>query len=141
MRTCADVGYLLPFQVLTPLRSTVMPRLLARLEQMPDYSIFRGYIIVSFHILFRIEAVLCFVCIWSGVRLSVVTLMCFLCVSQQQYGLANEIEAANTYTVFAPNNDAIENYLRDKKSATLVRITHKTYLNNSVSHLSFKWKD
>uniref|UniRef100_A0A663ECU0 Stabilin 2 n=1 Tax=Aquila chrysaetos chrysaetos TaxID=223781 RepID=A0A663ECU0_AQUCH len=68
-------------KVLTPLRSTVMPRLLARLEQMPDYSIFRGYII--------------------------------------QYSLANEIEAANTYTVFAPNNDAIENYLRDKKPATL----------------------
>uniref|UniRef100_A0A8C3K0V4 Stabilin 2 n=1 Tax=Calidris pygmaea TaxID=425635 RepID=A0A8C3K0V4_9CHAR len=68
-------------KVLTPLRSTVMPRLLARLEQMPDYSIFRGYI--------------------------------------TQYGLANEIEAANTYTVFAPSNDAIENYLRDKKSATL----------------------
>uniref|UniRef100_A0A803Y795 Stabilin 2 n=1 Tax=Meleagris gallopavo TaxID=9103 RepID=A0A803Y795_MELGA len=68
-------------KVLTPLRSTIMPRLLARLEQMPDYSIFRGYII--------------------------------------QYSLANEIEAANTYTVFAPNNDAIENYLRDKKVATL----------------------
>uniref|UniRef100_A0A663LQ53 Stabilin 2 n=1 Tax=Athene cunicularia TaxID=194338 RepID=A0A663LQ53_ATHCN len=68
-------------KVLTPLRSTVMPRLLARLEQMPDYSIFRGYII--------------------------------------QYSLANEIEAANTYTVFAPSNDAIENYLRDKKSTAL----------------------
>ncbi|RMC03028.1 hypothetical protein DUI87_20221 [Hirundo rustica rustica] len=67
--------------VLTPLRSAVMPRLLARLEQMPDYSIFRGYII--------------------------------------QYSLANEIEAANAYTVFAPSNDAIENYLKDKKSATL----------------------
>ncbi|GAB0176919.1 stabilin-2 [Grus japonensis] len=68
-------------KVLTPLRSTVMPRLLVRLEQMPDYSIFRGYII--------------------------------------QYSLAKEIEAANTYTIFAPSNDAIENYLRDKKSATL----------------------
>ncbi|KAM6306913.1 LOW QUALITY PROTEIN: stabilin-2-like [Podargus strigoides] len=68
-------------KVLTPLCSTVMPKLLAHLEQMPDYSIFRGYII--------------------------------------QYSLANEIEAANTYTVFAPNNDAIESYLRDKKSATL----------------------
>uniref|UniRef100_A0A8C3TSH7 Stabilin 2 n=1 Tax=Catharus ustulatus TaxID=91951 RepID=A0A8C3TSH7_CATUS len=67
--------------VLTPLRSAAMPRLLDRLEQMPDYSIFRGYII--------------------------------------QYRLANEIEAANTYTVFAPSNDAIENYLKDKKSATL----------------------
>uniref|UniRef100_A0A8C0FEV3 Stabilin 2 n=1 Tax=Bubo bubo TaxID=30461 RepID=A0A8C0FEV3_BUBBB len=53
----------------------------AQQAQMPDYSIFRGYVI--------------------------------------QYSLANEIEAANTYTVFAPNNDAIENYLRDKKSATL----------------------
>ncbi|OWK58296.1 Stabilin-2 [Lonchura striata] len=38
---------------------------------------------------------------------------------QAQYSLANEIEAANTYTVFAPSNDAIENYLKDKKSATL----------------------
>uniref|UniRef100_A0A8B9FQA7 Stabilin 2 n=1 Tax=Amazona collaria TaxID=241587 RepID=A0A8B9FQA7_9PSIT len=81
MYTSTDMGYPLPFQVLTPLHSAVMPRLLARLEQMPDYSIFRGYII--------------------------------------QYNLANEIEAANTYTVFAPNNDAIENYLRDKKFATL----------------------
>uniref|UniRef100_A0A8C5UMP2 Stabilin 2 n=1 Tax=Malurus cyaneus samueli TaxID=2593467 RepID=A0A8C5UMP2_9PASS len=68
-------------KVLTPLRSAVLPRLLERLEQMPDYSIFRGYII--------------------------------------QYNLADEIEAANTYTVFAPSNDAIENYLRDKKSASL----------------------
>uniref|UniRef100_A0A8C3XJ35 Stabilin 2 n=1 Tax=Chelydra serpentina TaxID=8475 RepID=A0A8C3XJ35_CHESE len=61
--------------------SGTLPKLLARLEQMPDYSIFRGYVI--------------------------------------QYSLANEIEAANTYTVFAPNNDAIESYLRNKKSATL----------------------
>uniref|UniRef100_A0A8D2NCU3 Stabilin 2 n=1 Tax=Zonotrichia albicollis TaxID=44394 RepID=A0A8D2NCU3_ZONAL len=68
-------------KVLTPLRSAVLPRLLARLEQMPDYSLFRGYII--------------------------------------QYNLANEIEAANAYTIFAPSNDAIENYLKDKKSATL----------------------
>ncbi|NXQ70558.1 STAB2 protein, partial [Quiscalus mexicanus] len=68
-------------KVLTPLRSAGLPRLLARLEQMPDYSLFRGYII--------------------------------------QYNLANEIEAANTYTVFAPSDDAIENYLKDKKSATL----------------------
>lgn len=64
----------------------------------------------------------------------------FLHVSQQQYQLANEIEAADSYTVFAPNNDAIENYLKDKTSATLVRITHKTCLN-SVSHLSFKSMD
>jgi len=49
---------------------------------------------------------------------------------QQQYGLANEIEAANTYTVFAPNNDAIENYLRGKKVATLVCITHRICPNN-----------
>uniref|UniRef100_A0A8C5IYW2 Stabilin 2 n=1 Tax=Junco hyemalis TaxID=40217 RepID=A0A8C5IYW2_JUNHY len=68
-------------KVLTPLRSAVLPRLLARLDQMPDYSLFRGYII--------------------------------------QYNLANEIEAANAYTIFAPSNDAIENYLKDKKSATL----------------------
>lgn len=71
------MGYLLPFQVLTPLRSTVMPRLLARLEQMPDYSIFRGYIIVSFPILLRIEVVLHFLCIWTGIILSVVILICF----------------------------------------------------------------
>lgn len=107
---------------------------------MPDYSIFRGYVIVSFHIALRTEAVLCFVRIWTGIRLSEVILICFYAFSQQQYSLANEIEAANTYTVFAPNNDAIENYLRDKKPATLVCITHKTCLN-SVSHLSFNWMD
>lgn len=71
------MGYLLPFQVLTPLRSTVMPRLLARLEQMPDYSIFRGYIIVSFHILLRIEAIVGSLCIWSSTALSMVILICF----------------------------------------------------------------
>uniref|UniRef100_A0A8D0G926 Stabilin 2 n=1 Tax=Sphenodon punctatus TaxID=8508 RepID=A0A8D0G926_SPHPU len=70
-------------KVLIPLRgmSGVLPKLLARLEQMPDYSIFRGYVI--------------------------------------QYNLENEIEAANTYTVFAPNNDAIESYLRSKKMSSL----------------------
>ncbi|EMP23972.1 Stabilin-2 [Chelonia mydas] len=80
-------------KVLTPLRglSGTLPKLLARLEQMPDYSIFRGYVIASIHTILRM----------------------------QQYRLASEIEAANTYTVFAPNNDAIESYLRNKKSATL----------------------
>lgn len=65
--------------------------------------------------------------------------VCFKCVSQQQYGLANEIEAANSYTVFAPNDDAIENYLSEKNISTLVRITHRIFLNNSVSHFSVKW--
>ncbi|XP_019370885.1 PREDICTED: stabilin-2 isoform X2 [Gavialis gangeticus] len=70
-------------KVLMPLIgvSGMMPKLLARLEQMPDYSIFRGYVI--------------------------------------QYSLANDIEAANSYTVFAPNNDAIESYLRNKRTVTL----------------------
>ncbi|XP_023383218.1 LOW QUALITY PROTEIN: stabilin-2 [Pteropus vampyrus] len=58
-----------------------LPNLLTRLDQMPDYSIFRGYII--------------------------------------QFNLANAIEAADAYTVFAPNNDAIENYIREKKVTTL----------------------
>ncbi|XP_007950593.1 stabilin-2 [Orycteropus afer afer] len=70
-------------KVLVPQRSLTgsLPNLLTRLDQMPDYSIFRGYII--------------------------------------QYNLANAIEAADAYTVFAPNNDAIENYIRVKKAATL----------------------
>uniref|UniRef100_A0A8C5XB62 Stabilin-2 n=1 Tax=Microcebus murinus TaxID=30608 RepID=A0A8C5XB62_MICMU len=70
-------------KVLLPRRGLTgsLPNLLTRLEQMPDYSIFRGYII--------------------------------------QYNLANAIEAADAYTVFAPNNDAIENYIREKKVATL----------------------
>ncbi|KAJ7329072.1 hypothetical protein JRQ81_015246, partial [Phrynocephalus forsythii] len=70
-------------KVLTPLRgvSGALPKLLPRLEQMPDYSIFRGYII--------------------------------------QYNLENEIEAASTYTIFAPSNDAIENYLKNKLSVSL----------------------
>nr|XP_051701791.1 stabilin-2 isoform X2 [Oryctolagus cuniculus] len=70
-------------KVLVPQRVLTgsLPNLLTRLEQMPDYSIFRGYII--------------------------------------QYNLVNAIEAADAYTVFAPNNDAIENYVREKKVTTL----------------------
>uniref|UniRef100_A0A8C4PTZ8 Stabilin-2 n=1 Tax=Equus asinus asinus TaxID=83772 RepID=A0A8C4PTZ8_EQUAS len=70
-------------KVLLPQRGLTgsLPNLLTRLEQMPDYSIFRGYII--------------------------------------QYNLANAIEAADAYTVFAPNNDAIENYVREKKVTSL----------------------
>uniref|UniRef100_A0A8C3C9B0 Stabilin 2 n=1 Tax=Cairina moschata TaxID=8855 RepID=A0A8C3C9B0_CAIMO len=100
--TCIDGIYLPFFQVLTPLRSTVMPRLLARLEQMPDYSIFRDYII--------------------------------------QYGLANEIEAANSYTVFAPNNDAIENYLSEKNISTLQAIYTAFYFTHYLScyHITTK---
>ncbi|XP_062989466.1 stabilin-2 isoform X2 [Elgaria multicarinata webbii] len=70
-------------KVLTPLRgvSGALPKLLPRLEQMPDYSIFRGYII--------------------------------------QYKLASEIEAASAYTIFAPNNEAIENFLKNKQLTSL----------------------
>ncbi|KAM6216453.1 stabilin-2 [Rhynchocyon petersi] len=70
-------------KVLVPQRSlsSSLPSLLTRLDQMPDYSIFRGYII--------------------------------------HYNLASAIEAAGAYTVFAPNNDAIENYIREKKATTL----------------------
>ncbi|KAL7982333.1 hypothetical protein Chor_009931, partial [Crotalus horridus] len=70
-------------KVLAPLRgvSGTLPKLLPRLEQMPDYSIFRNYII--------------------------------------HYNLANEIEAAPVYSVFAPNNNAIESYLKDKQSPSL----------------------
>ncbi|XP_045147126.1 stabilin-2 [Echinops telfairi] len=70
-------------KVLIPQRSLIgsLPGLLTRLEQMPDYSIFRGYII--------------------------------------QHNLASVIEAADAYTVFAPNNAAIENYIKEKKVTTL----------------------
>uniref|UniRef100_A0A803TJK6 Stabilin 2 n=1 Tax=Anolis carolinensis TaxID=28377 RepID=A0A803TJK6_ANOCA len=70
-------------KVLTPPSgvSATLPKLVPRLEQMPDYSIFRGYII--------------------------------------QYNLASEIEAASTYTIFAPSNDAIEDYLKTKRSVSL----------------------
>uniref|UniRef100_A0A8D0SDW3 Stabilin-2 n=1 Tax=Sus scrofa TaxID=9823 RepID=A0A8D0SDW3_PIG len=70
-------------KVLLPQRGLTgsLPNLLTRLDQMPDYSIFRGYII--------------------------------------QYNLASTIEAADAYTVFAPNNDAIESYIWEKKVTTL----------------------
>ncbi|XP_005865310.1 PREDICTED: stabilin-2 [Myotis brandtii] len=70
-------------KVLVPQRGLTgsLPNLLTRLDQMPDYSIFRGYLI--------------------------------------QYNLVNAIEAADAYTVFAPNNNAIENYIRQKKVTTL----------------------
>ncbi|XP_051028895.1 stabilin-2 [Acomys russatus] len=70
-------------KVLVPKRGLTgsLPNLLTRLDQMPDYSIFRGYII--------------------------------------RYNLAHAIEAANAYTVFAPNNGAMENYTRQRKAAIL----------------------
>lgn len=70
-------------KVLVPQRGLTgsLPSLLTRLEQMPDYSIFRGYII--------------------------------------HYNLASAIEAADAYTVFVPNNEAIENYIREKKTTSL----------------------
>ncbi|XP_035875396.1 stabilin-2 [Phyllostomus discolor] len=70
-------------KVLVPQRglSGSLPNLLTRLAQMPDYSIFRGYVI--------------------------------------QYNLVSRIEASDAYTVFAPNNDAIENYIREKKVKSL----------------------
>uniref|UniRef100_A0AC11BK35 Stabilin 2 n=1 Tax=Ovis aries TaxID=9940 RepID=A0AC11BK35_SHEEP len=70
-------------KVLVPQRGLTgsLPNLLTRLDEMPDYSSFRGYII--------------------------------------QYNLATAIEAADAYTVFAPNNDAIESYIREKKVTTL----------------------
>ncbi|XP_045682562.1 stabilin-2 [Phyllostomus hastatus] len=70
-------------KVLVPQRGLggSLPNLLTRLAQMPDYSIFRGYVI--------------------------------------QYNLVSRIEASDAYTVFAPNNDAIENYIREKKVKSL----------------------
>ncbi|KAM4748832.1 stabilin-2 [Rhinophrynus dorsalis] len=70
-------------KVLTPLpvMATSMPDLMARLDQMPDYSIFRGYVI--------------------------------------EYQLAKQIEVADSYTIFAPHNDAINNYIRNKSPATV----------------------
>ncbi|XP_053572946.1 stabilin-2 isoform X2 [Bombina bombina] len=37
----------------------------------------------------------------------------------KQYKLATEIEATDTYTIFAPHNDAINNYIRSKSPATV----------------------
>ncbi|XP_048356379.1 stabilin-2 isoform X2 [Sphaerodactylus townsendi] len=70
-------------KVLAPHRGvrSIPPRLLVRLAQMPDYSIFMGYII--------------------------------------QYKLASEIEAAGTYTIFAPDDYAIKSYLKSKQMTSL----------------------
>ncbi|KAF7240662.1 Stabilin-2 [Varanus komodoensis] len=38
---------------------------------------------------------------------------------QQHYKLAAEIEAASAYTIFAPNNDAIENFLKNKELTSM----------------------
>ncbi|KAK7813716.1 hypothetical protein U0070_001422 [Myodes glareolus] len=86
-------------KVLVPQRSLTgsLPNLLTRLDQMPDYSIFRGYIIA------RPDNAL------TGCPV----------FALQQYSLASAIEAAEAYTVFAPNNEAIESYIREKKVTTL----------------------
>ncbi|KFO30281.1 Stabilin-2 [Fukomys damarensis] len=41
-------------------------------------------------------------------------------IIDKHYDLASVIEDADTYTVFAPNNAAIEKYIKEKKVATLV---------------------
>ena len=51
------------------------------------------------------------------------SLTCSCLSPSQQYNLATAIEAADAYTVFAPNNDAIESYIREKKVTTLVGIS------------------
>ncbi|ELW71592.1 Stabilin-2 [Tupaia chinensis] len=43
-------------------------------------------------------------------------------IINKQYNLANVIEAADAYTVFAPSNNAIQNYVKEKKVTTLVGI-------------------
>ncbi|XP_063783853.1 stabilin-2 isoform X1 [Pseudophryne corroboree] len=70
-------------KVLAPDQITAGPKpdLMTRLDQMPDYSIFRGYMI--------------------------------------EYKLAKLIESEDSYTVFAPHNDAINSYIRTKSPATL----------------------
>lgn len=55
----------------------------------------------------------------------------------QQYNLVNAIEAANAYTVFAPNNDAIENYIREKKVTTLVGIRNEKQGNQFLEIQTF----
>ncbi|EPY74062.1 hyaluronan receptor for endocytosis-like protein [Camelus ferus] len=99
-------------KVLVPQRGLTgsLPNLLTRLDQMPDYSIFRGYIIAS--IMFSA---------WPSAQVTwereSLTQSCLF--PSQQYNLASVIEAADAYTVFAPNNDAIESYIQEKKVATL----------------------
>ncbi|XP_053319635.1 stabilin-2 [Spea bombifrons] len=79
-------------KVLTPLplMASSVPDLMARLDQMPDYSIFRSYV--------------------------------------NEYKLAEEIEAADSYTVFAPNNDAINEYIRSKSPATMDEDTMRYHI-------------
>ncbi|KAM8973090.1 stabilin-2 [Pelodytes ibericus] len=105
-------------KVLTPLHLMAgsMPDLMTRLDQMPDYSIFRGYVI--------------------------------------QFKLAEQIEAFESYTIFAPHNDAINNYVRNKSPATLdedIMLYHiipgetllKNQLNNGMHRetmLGFKYQ-
>ncbi|KAG9490521.1 hypothetical protein GDO78_006061 [Eleutherodactylus coqui] len=79
-------------KVLTPdpLTAGQLPDLMTRLEEMPDYSIFRGYII--------------------------------------EYQLAKLIESGDPYTVFAPHNDAINSFIRNKSPATVDEDTIKYHI-------------
>lgn len=60
----------------------------------------------------------------------------------------NTIEASDAYTVFAPNNDAIENYIQENKVTSLVGIGNDNQGNHFleiqtlntlqfISHISF----
>ncbi|KAM3927008.1 stabilin-2 [Leptodactylus fuscus] len=79
-------------KVLTPdpLMAGQLPDLMTRLDEMPDYSIFRGYII--------------------------------------EYRLAKLIESEDSYTVFAPHNDAINRFIHNKSPATVDEDTIKYHI-------------
>ncbi|KAG8439430.1 hypothetical protein GDO86_005587 [Hymenochirus boettgeri] len=79
-------------KVLTPypLMAGSEPDFMTRLGQMPDYSIFRSYLI--------------------------------------EYQLAKEIEAVDTYTIFAPHNDAINTYIRNKSPITVDEDTMRYHI-------------
>ncbi|KAM4039706.1 stabilin-2 isoform 2-T2 [Anomaloglossus baeobatrachus] len=79
-------------KVLTPdpFLAGQMPDLMTRLDQLPDYSIFRGYII--------------------------------------EYRLSKLIEAEDSYTVFAPHNEAINTFIQNKRPATVDEDTIKYHI-------------
>ncbi|XP_066561323.1 stabilin-2 isoform X2 [Amia ocellicauda] len=83
-------------QVLIPDRklSEGLPEMLAKLSDMPEYSIFRGYLI--------------------------------------QYNLTEQIEESDAYTLFAPNNIAITDYVKQKGSLDMDTILYHIVLSERL---------
>lgn len=100
-------------QVLVPDRK-LSEGLLATLALRPEFSLFRSYLIVWTH---QHAAWYILTLNWINIFFTLCIFLCFV----QDYNLTDEIEQADEFTVFAPTDAAINDYLKKMAATTLVQ--------------------